>query len=47
MKRYVEQMIFLLITDQGYWLLWFPTTLDGEAYEWYQDEGHFGTWDQL
>ena len=38
-----------LITDQGYLLVWFPTTLDGEAYEWYRDhnEGHFMTWDQL
>ena len=29
--------------------MWFPTTLDGEAYEWYRDHdaGHFVTWDQL
>ena len=29
--------------------MWFPTTLDGEAYKWYRDhdERHFGTWDQL
>ena len=29
--------------------MWFPTTLDGETYEWYRDhdEGHFMTWDQL
>ena len=29
--------------------MWFSTTLDGEAYEWYRDhdEGHFQTWDQL
>ena len=42
MERYIEQMIFALITNQGYRLVWFPTTLDGEAYEWYQDhdEGH-------
>ena len=49
MERYVECMIFLLITNQGYWLVWFPTTLDGDAYEWYRDhdEGHFRTCDQL
>ena len=35
MERYVERLIFSLITEQGYWLIWFPTTLDGEAYEWY------------
>ena len=42
-------MIFALIINQGYWLVWFLTTLDGEAYEWYRDhdEGHFMTWDQL
>ena len=29
-------------------MVWFPTTLDGETYEWYRghDEGHFRTWDQ-
>ena len=49
MERYIECMIFALIINQGYWLVWFPTTLDGEAYEWYRDhdEGHFRTWDQL
>ena len=36
-ERYIERMIFSLITNQGYWLVWFPTTLDGEAYEWYRD----------
>ena len=49
MERYIERMTFALITNQGYWLVWFPTTLDEEAYEWYrdQDEGHFMMWDQL
>ena len=49
MERYIERMIIALITDEGYWLVWFPTTLDGEAYEWYRDHdgGHFMTWDQL
>ena len=49
MERYIERMTIALITDERYWLVWFPTTLDGEAYEWYRDHnaGHFVTWDQL
>ena len=49
MERYIKRMTIALITDEGYWFVWFPTTLDGEAYEWYQDHdaGHFMTWDQL
>ena len=49
MERYIEQMIIALITNQGYWLVWFPTMLGGEAYEWCRDhdKGHFMTWDQL
>ena len=49
MERFVERVISSLITNQQYWLVWFPTNLDGEAYEWYRDhdEGHFRTWDQL
>ena len=37
------------MTNPGYWLVWFPTTLEGEAYEWYRDhaEGHFRGWKQL
>ena len=48
-ERYIERMTMALITNEGYWLVWFPTTLDGEAYEWYRDHdaGHFVTWDQL
>ena len=48
-SRHMERVISSLITNQQYWLVWFPTTLDGEAYEWYRDhyEGHFRTWDQL
>ena len=44
-ERYIERMTIALITDEGYWLVWFPTTLDGEAYEWYRDHdaGHFVT----
>ena len=42
-------MISSLITNQGYWLVWFITTLEGETYEWYKDhdDGHFRAWDQL
>ena len=38
-----------LITNQGYWWVWFSTTLDSEAYEWYKDHAndHFRTWEQL
>ena len=49
MERYVERMVFSLVTDRGYWLVWFPTTLEGEAYEWYRDhaEEHFRNWEHL
>ena len=49
MERFLERVIGSLITNQGYWLVWFPIILEGEAYEWYRDhdEGHFQTWDQL
>ena len=49
MERFIERVISSLITNQRYWLVWFPTTFEGEAYELYRDhnEGHFQTWDQL
>ena len=49
MERFIERVISSLITNQGYWLVWFPTTLEDEAYDRYRDhdEGHFRTWDQL
>jgi hypothetical protein len=49
MERFNERVISSLITNQGYWLVWFPITLEGEAYEWYKDhdEDHFQIWDQL
>ena len=49
MERYIERLASSLITDHGYWLVWFPTTLEGEAYEWYRDhpEGHFRGWEQM
>ena len=49
MERYIERLASSLVTNPGYWLVWFPTTLEGEAYEWYRDhvEGHFKRWEQL
>ena len=49
MERYIERLASSLVTNPGYWLVWFPTTLEGEAYEWYRDhaEGHFRRWEQL
>ena len=43
MERYIERLASSLVTNPGYWLVWFPTTLKGEAYEWYRDhaERHF------
>ena len=43
MERYIERLASSLVTNLGYWLMWFPTTLEGETYEWYRDhaEGHF------
>ena len=37
MERFIERVISYLITNQRYWLVWFPTILEGEAYEWYRD----------
>ena len=37
MERYVESLARSLVTNPGYWLVWFPTTLGGEAYEWYKN----------
>ena len=44
MEKYIERLASSLVTNPGYWLVWFPTTLEGEAYEWYRDhaEGHLG-----
>ena len=33
MERFVERVISSLITNQQYWLVWFPTTLNENAYE--------------
>jgi hypothetical protein len=49
MERYIERLASFLVINIGYWLVWFPTTLEGEAYEWYGDhaDGHFRGWEQL
>jgi hypothetical protein len=31
----MEVLITRLVTDPNYYLVWFPTTLDGSAYAWY------------
>ena len=48
-ERYIEVLASCLVTDPGYYLVWFPTTLHDEAYEWYrnQPENIFETWDRL
>ena len=33
MERILERVINSLITNQGYWLVWFPIILEDEAYE--------------
>ena len=30
MKKFIERVIILLITNHGYWLVWFPITLERE-----------------
>ena len=43
MKRYMERLASSLVINPRYWLVWFSTTLEGEAYEWCRDhaEEHF------
>ena len=36
-ERFIERVASSFITNQGYWLIWFSTTLEGEAYEWYKE----------
>ena len=44
-ERYIERLANSLITNMGYCLVWFPTTLQSKAYKWYRNdpEGHFTT----
>ena len=49
MEHYIEWIASSLITNPGYCLVWFPTTLQGEVYEWYKNhpESHFTEWVQM
>lgn len=49
MERYIENLASSFVTNLGYWLVWFPTTIEGEAYEWYRDhtKGHFRRWEHM
>ena len=49
MERYIETLTSSLVTNEGYYLVWFSTTLQEEAYDWYRGhpEGHFVEWQQL
>ena len=49
MERYIKRLASSLVNNLGHWLVWFPTILEGEAYEWYKDhtEGYFRGWKQL
>jgi hypothetical protein len=49
MEMYIKKLANSLITNPGYCLVWFSTTLQGEAYEWYRDhpEEHFREWIQM
>ncbi len=48
-ERFVEVLITSLVTDPNYYLVWFPTTLNGFAYVWYrsQSAGTFASWQEL
>ncbi len=45
----MEVLITSLVTDPNYYLVWFPTTLDGSAYAWYRSHnaGIFASWQEL
>jgi hypothetical protein len=48
-KRFMEVLITSLVTDPNYYLVWFPTTLDGFVYAWYRSHsvGTFASWQEL
>ena len=48
-ERYIEVMLANVIAEDTYKLVWFSTTLEGIAYEWYRshDEGTFRDWRAL
>lgn len=48
-ERFIELLTTCLITDNRYYLVWFPTTLKESAYEWYRNHAAatFQNWDGL
>jgi hypothetical protein len=48
-KQFVEVLITSLVIDPNYYLIWFPTTLDGFTYVWYRSHsaGTFASWQEL
>ena len=48
-ERYIEVMLANVIAEDMYKLVWFSSTLEGVAYEWYRshDEGTFRDWQAL
>lgn len=48
-EQFIELLTTCLITDNRYYLVWFPTTLKDAAYEWYRNHNAntFATWDAL
>jgi hypothetical protein len=48
-ERFIELLTTCLITDNRYFLVWFPTTLKDGAYEWYRNHpaNTFVDWDML
>ena len=48
-EQFIELLNTCLITDNRYYLVWFPTTLKDGAYEWYRNHNAntFATWDDL
>ena len=48
-ERYIEVMLANVIAEDTYKLVWFSTTLEGAAYEWYRshDAGTFVDWGTL
>lgn len=48
-EQFIELLTTCLITDDRYYLVWFPTTLKDGAYEWYRNHNAntFATWNAL
>jgi hypothetical protein len=48
-ERYIEALVTNVIPDETYRLVWFSTTLEGAAYDWYRSHAPetFGDWPTL